>query len=321
MKNILLLIGKLAVSATLVFLLLQRISLGDAMAVLGEAKLLPFFAAFLLFGASVFGGAWQWGFFLRTLGISISWKKVIEVYWVGLFFNNILPGNVGGDLVKVLDLKKEQQDPITSAAATLADRLTGLSALAFLALLASWLLRTEPGLETIGNAVFRSSLLYLFLAFLFLLNPVASGMRRLGILTGILSEGGKRWRIFELFEVLRCRKRVLFRLFLLSLLVQGMRVGVHFLVCYALIGSATPSFGQFFIAIPPLAFALVLPVTIGGLGLRESLAIPLFRPLGLIGEVPVALQFLAYLLMLLVSSIGGFVFLLRRLPSEAVKNR
>jgi hypothetical protein len=88
------------------------------------------------------------------------------------------------------------------------------------------------------------------------------------------------------------------------------------LVCLALVGGDTPAFREFFLAVPPLAFALTLPVTIGGLGLREGLAIPLFSPLGLVGEVPVTLQFAAYLLMLLVSLVGGLIFLARqrRLP-------
>ena len=89
-------------------------------------------------------------------------------------------------------------------------------------------------------------------------------------------------------------------------------MGVHYLLGLSLLGESCPSLLDFFLVIPALAFALTLPVTVGGIGLREGLAIPLFLPLGVSGEGAVAVEFLAYLIMLAVSLLGGLLFLLRR---------
>ncbi len=303
---------RIVLTLLLVAWVLSRISLGQAWSLLLQADVLPLIAALLLFLISVFAGAWQWGRFLAAQGIDLKFRPVLELYWVGLFFNNFLPGNLGGDLVKVWDLRRQERDTLASATATLADRLTGLSALAFLALIAAIPMLSHPDLAGIAMAVLIGAGLFILGAILFLLDPVATLIRRLAQSLKLLSGEGIRGRLLERLRLLRSRKRLLLGLFAFSLGVQILRVGVHWLVCLALVGAATPAFNEFFLAVPPLAFALTLPVTVGGLGLREGLAIPLFRPLGLVGEVPVTLQFAAYLLMLLVSLFGGLIFLARR---------
>jgi glycosyltransferase 2 family protein len=312
---------KLLVTASLVLFLLSRITLGDALGMLAEARLLPLFGAVLLFGVSVVAGAWQWGRFLAAMGLRIPARKVQELYWVGLFFNNFMPGNVGGDVVKVLDLSREQQDPVASATATLADRITGLSGLAFLALLAAIRLWDRVPLRPLGEPIIWGSSIFLVCGLLFLNDGLLRLARRLVERLGLMPRSGFRAHILDQLRLLRQQRSLLLRLFAFSLLVQGLRVGVHYLLGLSLLGASCPSLLDFFLVIPPLAFALTLPVTIGGIGLREGLAMPLFLPLGVSGEGAVAVEFLAYLLMLALSLLGGLLFLLRRSRGGLVDER
>jgi uncharacterized membrane protein YbhN (UPF0104 family) len=311
-RSRLLLVLKLLLTAVLLWLLVTRISLGRALELLGEAKLLPMVGALAIFILSVVAGAWQWGRLLKAMGIALGGRKLLELYWVGLFFNNFMPGNLGGDVVKVLDLSRDERDPVASATATLADRITGLSALALLALLAAWRLGADPELATLAHGVLLGSALFLLLALLFLLGPFFRPLRQLAERWGLLKPGGLPAHILDQLRRLRRRRRLLLQLFAFSLGVQALRVFVHYLVGRSLLGDASPAAGDFFLVIPPLAFALTLPITLGGLGLREGLALPLFAPLGVSGEGAVAIEFLAYLLMLAVSLLGGLLFLLRR---------
>jgi len=317
----LLTLGKGLLTALLVLFLLSRISVTEAASLLGAASWPYLFAALLVFTLSMMAGAWQWGRFLAALGIDLSPPKLLELYWVGLFFNNFMPGNVGGDVVKVLDLRRGQRDPVASATATLADRLTGLSALAMLAFLAGWRLSGDAGLRPLARPVLWGSAIFLLLGIFFLLDPVARTLRRLASRFKLLPEEGFRARVLEQLRQLRRHRVLLLRLFVFSLLVQSLRVAVHFLVGRALLGEACPLLFDFFLVIPPLAFALTLPITIGGLGLREGLALPLFAPTGVSGEATVAIELLAYLCMLLVSLQGGFLFFLRRGERDAEEGR
>jgi len=305
-------LGKAVVTAALVAFILTRISLGEALAILAGARPAALLAALGVFAVSVLAGAWQWGRFLAAMGIPLSVPKLLELYWVGLFFNNFLPSNVGGDLVKVLDLSRERYDPVAAATATLADRVTGLAALALLAALAARLLAPRAELAGLVAPVFWGALVFLVLLLLVLVGPLAGAAHRLARRLGLLPAGGTRARIVEQLRRLRRRRALFGGLFLFSLLVQALRVAVHYLAGLSLLGDACPLVFDFFLVVPPLAFALTLPVTLGGLGLREGLALPLFAPLGVGGEAAVAIEVLAYLLMLLVSLGGGLLFLLRR---------
>ena len=304
--------AKLVLTLLLVAYLLDRVDLREAFALMAGADGAPLAAAFLIFGISVLAGAWQWGRLLAALGIRLTRRKLLELYWVGLFFNNFMPGNVGGDVIKVLDLKRSDQDPVASSAATLADRLTGLGALAFLSFLASWRLSADASLAPLARPVFWGSLVFLGVLALFLLDPVARALRLAAQMAGLLPSAGLRARVLEQLRMLRRRRRLIVQLFLFSLLVQALRVGVHYWVGASLLGPERPGLLDCFLVVPPLAFALILPITLGGLGWRENLAVPLYAPLGVQAEAAVAIQLLAYLLMLLASLLGGLLYLLRR---------
>ncbi len=303
---------KVMVTVALVAFLLSRISLGEALGLLADASVAPLIGALLLFGISVVAGAWQWGRFLAAMGVSIPMRKILELYWVGLFFNNFMPGNVGGDVVKVLDLSREQRDPVASATATLADRITGLSGLALLALLASVHLWDQEVLRPLCEPIIWGSAIFLALGLLFLNDPLLRIARRLFERLGLMPRSGFRVHILDQLRLLRRQRGLLLRLLAFSLLVQALRVGVHYLLGISLLGDGSPSLMDFFLIIPPLAFALTLPITVGGIGLREGLAMPLFLPLGVSAEGAVAVEILAYLLMLAVSLLGGLLFFLRR---------
>jgi uncharacterized protein (TIRG00374 family) len=303
---------KATLTLALVALLLRRISLTEALALIGGASLAPLLAALLLFALSTLAGAWQWGRFLAAMGIELPLLKLLEFYWVGLFFNNFLPSTVGGDVVKVLDLSRAQRDPLASATATLADRLTGLSALALLALIAAWNMRGDPDLRTLAVAVLWGSLTFLALGLLFVASPLASLLRRAATALGLLPAEGFRAKVIGHLRLIRSRRSLIVGLFFYSLLIQSLRVSVHYLVSRSLLGEAAPNFFDFFLVIPPLAFLLTLPITLGGLGLRESAALSLFAPLGVAGEEAVAIEVLAYLVMIAVSLQGGVLFFLRK---------
>jgi len=303
---------KLLLTLTLVALLLSRISPAAALELLGRARPAPLLAALALFALSVVLGAWQWGRFLGALGIRLAPRELTELYWVGLFFNNFMPGSVGGDLVKVLDLGRRARDPMAAAAATLADRLTGLSALAALAMLAAWGLWPDPSLRPLAQGILLGGALFLLLGALFYVDPLLRLLYRLGQRFGLWPPGGLRARALEQLRLLRDRRGLLLRLFAVSLFVQALRVTVHYAVGQALLGPGNPALPGYFLVVPPLAFALTLPLTLGGFGLREGLALPLFAPLGVSGEAAVAIELVAYLLMLAVSLLGGLLFLSRR---------
>jgi hypothetical protein len=70
--------------------------------------------------------------------------------------------------------------------------------------------------------------------------------------------------------------------------------------------------GEFFVIIPVLAVLLALPISIGGIGVRESAAVELFGHVGVAGAPAVGMQVTVFLLQILVTLPGWGIFVARQ---------
>ena len=89
---------------------------------------LPLVLALLCLAVSNFTACYQWKLLLEKQGVHMTYGKLLKLYHVGLFFNNFMPGNVGGDAKKVYDIRMQGgQDTVGAGfTATVFDRLFGL---------------------------------------------------------------------------------------------------------------------------------------------------------------------------------------------------
>ncbi len=298
------------VSALLVVWLMLRYDLPE----LAEAFVSPrwplLVAALKVYAVSAFGGAIQWSWILRASGLQIAGWDVRRAYFVGLFFNNFLPTNVGGDAYKIIDLGRREGRPLRVFCATFLDRLIGLSALTFLALGVAAAARVA-GIELPRVALLLVAVLLLLLLVLGLLLSRRVGphvpplMRRLHLVR--LSRQTER--VVEEFQRYRSRPRWLAAVFALSLGVQALRITTHLVVAAGLgITLSGTQMVQLFVLIPLLAVSLTLPVTINGIGLRESVSVHLLTYAGLGETSAVAMEVTAYTVQAVFSLYGGLLF-------------
>jgi uncharacterized membrane protein YbhN (UPF0104 family) len=280
----------------------------------GLAGLGSFSVAGLGLAAGVFAlstvlGAWQWSLILRRGGIEVSAARLHAVYWIGLFFNNFLPSNVGGDLVKVSDIALSTGQLTRAVAGTLLDRMLGLSALVCVAFAAGSLLRDEA----------PAGLPWWALTLLVLIVWSASAallsgrLGRLGMaVVARLRHGKPSGRLRSLLSELqtwRADRVFVLRLAALAFVVQCLRVLTHVLVARAMdISLDATTILQFYVLIPILGVAVVLPISFNGLGVREFVATRLMPEIGVAASSALALQFTTYLVQVGVSLVGGLIF-------------
>lgn len=308
-RGALLLTAKVVFSVALLAFLFARIPLHAVVDTWRHADPRRLALACALMLASNLLGAWQWERLLDAVGIRIPWWKVAAYYHVGLFFNNFLPANIGGDFARVMDASRHGPNRATAFTTVLMDRLIGTVALAGLALLT-----TLPFVDR-----FHFSLIYLALVGFFalsvllvwavfhpaLLPAVERVLARVGL-------GGLKPSLDALAERLRHfrdQRGLFLRLLALALVVQVARIGVHVLVARAL-GITTP-IAYFFLFVPLLAVIVSLPISLNGIGVREGAGVFLFRQVGVDATHAFSLQFTTYLVALAVSLLGGLVFLIR----------
>ncbi len=313
-RPVLVFAGKLLVSSLLIWFVLSRLSLADITADMTHPRWGLLAAALVVYGASAVGGALQWAWILRAGGITASTRRILRVYFIGLFFNNFLPANIGGDAWKIVDLGGQEGRRLGVFCATLLDRLMGLGALVLAALLVL-LAATLAGVPLPGvTLVLIPVLLVLALVTTLLLSRRLGGwgvalLSRLGL--GRLADPLER--VTGELGLYRPQLPFLQRIFLFSMGVQSLRMFTHILVAlglgFALTGAQIT---QLLVLVPVLAVSLTLPVTINGIGLRESVSANLLTWSGLAGPQAVAMEVVAYLVQVLLSLSGGVLLLTRR---------
>lgn len=138
-KSTIIFIAKVVVAATLIGWLIRS-------GVLDMSKLSIFFerpillvADLALFLFCVMTGTLRWRALLVLAGAKISLARAVQLQTTALFFNVVIPGNVGGDVVKALYVARDSEPSkrTTILLIVFVERLIGLAGLVFVASIAA----------------------------------------------------------------------------------------------------------------------------------------------------------------------------------------
>ena len=76
----------------------------------------------------------RWFMLMRSVGVQTTAWTVFRLGWIGVFFNNALPGLTGGDLAKAIYATRDHPNQRTDAViSVIVDRVIGIVALALIA--------------------------------------------------------------------------------------------------------------------------------------------------------------------------------------------
>jgi glycosyltransferase 2 family protein len=211
--------------------------------------------------------AWRWRFTARRLGVPLSFRRALAEYYVASFLNSTLPSGVAGDAARVWRHGRNQpgagRERYRGALhAVLLERAAGQFAIAIV-LVAGLVLNSEL-LATLPAALWLLIPIVLIVVLLqCVLVSLALGVwirRPAGILRQLADDLRRAWTPG--------------RVFLLQLLLS-LAVAVSYLLIFYLAGRAAGHVLQptvALLAIPVVLYAMILPVSVGGLGLRELTA-------------------------------------------------
>jgi glycosyltransferase 2 family protein len=268
-------------------------------------------AALAAHGVMMALSVWRWRLLLGAQHIRVPLRTLSESFWVALFFNNFLPSNIGGDVVRIADTSQVAGSKTLATTVVLVDRVLGLFALLTVGAIGAATARAF-GLDIPGAGWLELAAL----AALAVCIPLFVAPRLLDVLLAPVRALGQPWvteRLALLQDALgRFRSRPSS---LVGALAGAVGVQLVIVVFYALTARS--------LSIPlPVAMAGVLvpvalavqmaPVSINGFGLREAVFSFFFVRFGLGVEAGVAVSLLGTALVMLFSLGGGALFLLRR---------
>ncbi|MCK4549360.1 MAG: flippase-like domain-containing protein [Candidatus Krumholzibacteria bacterium] len=308
---------KITVSVGLIAILLYRISPGRLLEYLGNIDPVWMAVAVAIFLVSSLLGALQWHLLLSAGGVKMPVRRTFSLYFTGLFFNNLLPSNVGGDAYKIYDVVRTGYDPHKVFAITLLDRVIGITGLCLLALAASLTLFFTGGTADMGlYALVFAGCVVPILA-LTLSRKISTPLRRTLSRIRLWGIGERLELVFSHLGSFRSFPKLLGKVIALTLTIQILRISTHLAVAIALgIRPEVRDMLHFFVFVPLLGLIMMLPISINGLGLREGAGILLFTRIGLLEEEAFLMEFLTYVVMVGVSLIGGVLFLKRQITGS-----
>lgn len=285
------------VSIGFLYLLFSQFS---ASSVAGRLAVIPawaFAGAIMAVALQAFVLAWRWHRVAGFTGGHLRISDSIRLTFIALFLNQALPTSVGGDVARVWGAYHLGNSAAKAVTGVMAERLTGLFAIALLVTLPlPWIWHALEG-EPV-----RLPLL--------LVGPVAGfGMIAIGLshrmpfgwlparVQGVIAE------VANGLAAVSTGPRVFFELTALGLLSSSLLSAAAYIYGTALglsIGAA-PYLSLFNAAI----LISVLPVSIGGWGIREASIVILFSFVGAGGESALAISLLTGASMLVVSLPGA----------------
>src|SRR5436190_20603228 len=130
-----LILFKLAVSVALLALLFSKIDAGRLWTTARRASLPWLGAGLAVYLVNVLASVWRWRILLEAQAVDVPGATLLGSFLVALFFNNFLPSNIGGDVVRIRDTAREARSKTLATIVVLTDRVIGLIGLALVAAL------------------------------------------------------------------------------------------------------------------------------------------------------------------------------------------
>jgi glycosyltransferase 2 family protein len=250
----------LLVSAVLLVFLMRRFDLSQLQNIFQHADLRLIGAAVLVLAASPATSVARWSAILRQLNHPLPVAMLTRWLYIGAFFSQVLPSTVGGDVWRIWACRRAGVPLATATHSVLLERLAGVLVIVmFLAATSPWL---------VARMDIDASRIVLWLA-------LAVG---LAAVCGVAIATARRRTPVLLPEPFRglCRAgiavgRSRYTLWLMLITaIAGQLVAVLAMYLLARSIGAPLSFADCVITLAPALLIAMVPVSLGGWGVRES---------------------------------------------------
>ncbi len=304
MKDKILNIAKIVLTCGLLVVVALTVDLSQVWGVLRGAHWPALLVALLVYQGGILARSYRWQALLKAHHVDISLGRLLNLYYVGAFFNNFLPSGFGGDVIKMYELSRQGADSELAVSTVLVDRVMGLLmlfAMALVVLPLSWQL--VPSSVALGLLALICGVA-LGLALFMNRRLIEALSERVGLVRRLF-EHRKTAALYASFH--SYTRESLVRAGLASLVFNGLLIVSQIYLGYAV--GVRLNVGYYFVFVPILSALLALPISVGGFGVREGGYVVLFGQAGVAADQAVAMSLLFYALNLVTGLVGGVLYL------------
>jgi uncharacterized protein (TIRG00374 family) len=296
---------KVAVSAGLLGWLLGRSDLSQIWAGVGRLDVPIMLGAPAIYFVAVILTAIKWRLLLPEYPIG----TLAAVTVIGNFYSIVLPGQIAGEIVKTYRLGKGRTDAERIAASVVVDKFTGLLALEIIGvaginLTALWI--PEPIVIGLTALLLAAFVLMVSLRFGYLYALAREGCQAAAFV--MPSSSNLPWQLLQFVDSWRDftgRPLTVAASIALGLVLQLLYIAVMMMIATKIGIELKMADWLWIFAV--VSLAVLLPLSIGGIGIREGAFVGVLGYLQVPGELALALSLTIFALQLLVASSGAIL--------------
>ena len=280
--------------------LLWHYDVRPVLRILGRENAGYFVAVIAIYVAGQVMSAWRWQLLAAVVGARARFQDFFGYYFVGLFTNLFIPGMLGGDALRSLYLGRKTHRMGEAIASVVADRGTGVIGLFWLAAVMALIVPSG-----FSPALIRS---VIAIGVIGLILVVASPLIAMAVpyMPRMLRRG------LGVALPYMHRPQTMFSGLSLSVVLQ-ISLGVGQWILAKGLGLSTP-LSVFLLCVPVANVAAGFPVTLNGLGVRETAYLVLFGMAGMAREDAIALGLLWFAATMLGGLTGAIAFTVTEFP-------
>lgn len=308
-KKTIIFLLKAVVSISLLTFLLTKIDWPTVTKNLDKAILSLLLLAIFLNVVERFELTYKWNLLIKVRGIVVKFARLFWINSIGSFLGLFLPSSLGTDVVRGYYLVKNNSERSVSISSVFVDRVLGLISLLLLGLVSLLFAGNLVSKFNLNLYLVVLTIITLVLVYIFQRNETKRILELLYLKL-------KQHRIIEYAmklhgSILEYKKypKTLLLSFVITILVQVTRVLTYYAIALAF--DVRISIVYFFLFVPLIMIVMMLPITIGGLGLREGTFVAFFTMVGMSVNDAVVITFINSILDTVNTIIlggGGYLF-------------
>jgi hypothetical protein len=310
---------KIVVSVGLILFLFRRVPVTEVRQVVARANLWLILLAQAMYFLAISTGTFKWWVLLRAQDIHVPYPDLLGIMFVGLFFGNFLPTNVGGDVVRGFDLARYTSRAAEAAISVVVDRVVGLIAFMSMAVASALVVTYAAGqvsLQGVATAAITGLAVLVGTFALMLSRRLRKRVEKIFEWSLLAPFAPVYGRLSSALTAYRHSVTSLLAAYCISVTVLLISNFVNFTIAEAL-GGGIPLL-YIFLFNPLIAFVLLVPISVGGLGINQSAYVFFYGLVGIAAKIVFPVSLVMQSVIYVASLPGGLLWLRKRRQSAEI---
>jgi uncharacterized protein (TIRG00374 family) len=244
----------------------------------------------------------RWRSLLTAQKIDISKGRSYSYIIISFFFNNFLPSGLGMDIIRSAYAGGKENFE-KALGASIMERVLGIIGMMLIGIIAilSWK-------RDFAKLYIYSVIILLILLIYYLLTSLkVSWLKEKLLSIKFLNLGASIRNFYRAFKTYKSKRKIVIRGIGYSILLQLVVILINFFIAKGL-SLSIPLFALF-AYIPLITVISLIPITINGLGLRETFYVIFFSSFNIAKSEAFSISLLFFVASVIASCVGGIVFL------------